>query len=251
MQNRIITTHLVAIFLSSLVLFSCDSNIGTKSDLVSEKSASSVSNLAISSISGAFEFSDGSLASNCFEYIDSSAYDNQGDGFYRISSSDHGELIVYCNMSIDGGGWTRVFNHDTTHGVFAVKTDALSSDPLTPSSTKYSILNQVDSLRSQVDFEFYMNWPSNGACELTPHHWKQSTDPTVTTELVGDYLQISGGTTNSNGQKGLCLSSTGSALIDGNCGHSYWWYAVGQTVTYGGGVPACNSGETATALYIR
>jgi hypothetical protein len=73
----------------------------------------------------------------------------------------------------------------------------------------------------------------------------------TSSETVSGYSLIGGNTRSVNGNPGLCLSSSPSALLDGNCGHSNWWYALGQVNIYQGGIPACGAIETQAKLYVR
>lgn len=242
------------LLLPLIIFVSCNESIGTKNSLIESNSKSISSALTIISLSGVYQLSSGDTLSSCYDYLQSSAYSSHGSGYYLVDIDGSGgvdPISVYCNMELDSGGWTRVFFHDTAQGVFTAKADATLADSTDPSSSMYSILNYIDSFRSTSDFEFYMRWPSNGPCELTPHHWTQSSNPTTTSEAVSGYVNISGGSTSSSGSKGLCLSSRPNTLLDGNCGHSSWWYAVGQTSLFSGGIPACRSGETIVELYVR
>jgi hypothetical protein len=60
---------------------------------------------------GSYKFSNGNYASNCKEYIDSSFYNNEGDGTYWVDPDGAGTIAafpIYCDMTTSAGGWALI-----------------------------------------------------------------------------------------------------------------------------------------------
>ncbi|WP_374078130.1 fibrinogen-like YCDxxxxGGGW domain-containing protein [Bdellovibrio bacteriovorus] len=168
-----------------------------------------------------------------------------GDGIYYIDTDGAGNnnppIPVYCDMTSDGGGWTRVFSHDIAGGYFANGAEAISYNPYFPTTTRYSILNKLESFRRSGKFEFRINWPG-----YTPRNWwTQTSNPT--SQAIAGYTAVSiGCSTNYWGGLEFNSNST-STLADGSVSHSNWFYAIGSYVGWGTptvGIPACDTVAT-------
>lgn len=77
-------------------------------------------------------WSDGSLATSCAGYRNPSApaqYSGSvGDGLYRIQPAGQAASTVFCDMSTDGGGWTRLNAEVASFSRVLTATDAVSTN---------------------------------------------------------------------------------------------------------------------------
>jgi len=176
------------------------------------------------------------------------------DGIYLVDPDGEGgidPLSVACDMTRDGGGWTRVFYHDIAGGYWAGSSDALERSKDDPTALRYSILSSLEAFRSpDGTLEMRIDWPDT-AC-AGRNIWRQTSNP-ANAPVAGyqpvsvDYTDFSWG--------GLELNSfNASSFIDGSVGIAWWFYAVGSTVAWADppGIPACSMTAAARVeLWVR
>lgn len=164
---------------------------------------------------------------------------------------------TYNTHASDGYTWVKIFSHDTTGGFFTSEAEALHTG--TPASKKYSILDEIDKLRTTDDtkYVFKLYYPETGQTNI----WKQSFKP------QDEYLADGNGTQQVRGYEAVSISMTGNywgglaksttsghTFIDGSINHGNWFYAIGSYSQWGTGpitIPGGNSESiTKVELYL-
>jgi hypothetical protein len=180
-------------------------------------------------------------------------------GLYLIQpDSSYQPFQVYCDMSIAGGGWTRVFYEDTSSNVFfnVNETERNKAAPMAP---QYAILGDLELFRQGGKFEFLMRWPGSVAWPFA-HQWTQTNNPVTDAPgaLPTGYISISTPYSAKNGWGGLQHSyDTKNNLLDGTINPSpqNWYYAVGTTYCWSGISSRCqpgpDEGVNIVELYVR
>eukprot|EP01043_Picozoa_sp_COSAG02_P028928 COSAG02_NODE_1778_length_10950_cov_7.595060_1_plen_2048_part_10 len=156
-------------------------------------------------------------------------------------------------------GWSLLFRQ-TAGNYPALPTDWLRVEP-SSNASDFSRLDELESWRSPSDGKFRLKlvWPQR-ASGPTSQEWKQTTNPVTAASQSGVVgyepvdVHYSPDRCQADGCRhwgGLERSSTNQnlALLDGSVSHSFWWFAVGTTQAFRGGIPGGDQVESQVELY--
>jgi hypothetical protein len=175
-------------------------------------------------------------------------------GVYEIDTDLSGPkapIEVYCDMDNNDGGWTQVFNHVSTSGMFADKAEALETNIADPQNDKYSILSKLEEFKRDGKLEFWLHYPDQDGID-GGNIWTQISNPA--TESINGYVSIRSDYTDMY-WGGLEKSDRVNTLIDGSVSHAWWFYAIGSNTQWGGtGTipgPLRNTGISKVKLFVK
>lgn len=145
--------------------------------------------------------------------------------------------------------WLRMYHHNNLSGT--VMWSSISQPILEGGIDdlhKQSILYSLENYRnSNNQFEFLLEYS-----DLSGYNrWVQTSNPLKTSESVSGYKKIKL-SWEDNGFKGLAKSNYGKTLLDGSVGSGNWFYSIGATQVWNGGIPGPNTSiKGSTDLWVR
>lgn len=147
---------------------------------------------------------------------------NDGFNIYGVCGAAHG-----VPSKIE---WKLLFRQ-TSPQLF--ESDMWSVNSNDPKADNFAVLDQLEHFRIDGAFTFKLRWPN----ALKDQIWRQKSNPVTDEGKVEGYEAVDA-PYNANGWGGL-RHGKGKSLLDGsaNMDSNYWYYAVGATQEWRGGIP--------------
>jgi hypothetical protein len=159
--------------------------------------------------------------------------------------------INYGKVSEDG--WVKVFRHKASGGYWSSSNSwaqVLKNNSTNPNADLYSQLYKIENMKIENEYILKMVLEGPSITNI----WAQTHNPLVdapTAATVPGYRAIDMDSS-ANSWGGLSRSDGGSAYIDGNPANSNWYYPLGQTGAWSGGIPATtSSGQSSLELWVK
>ena len=154
-------------------------------------------------------------------------------------------------MTTDGGGWTQLYDQDTTvpPGYLPTSSWASGVTNTAPNGGQFSILQMTSHFGQGGQWEFLLDWDDRDTSIM----WIQSEDPFVGRGTVTSILEIPANQTGEctgEGFSGLSAEFNGSSTLDGN-DNACWWWAVGTSAPWVGGIPAYHDSDNGELVAMR
>jgi hypothetical protein len=158
---------------------------------------------------------------------------------------------------IHGGGWTQLYDQDVTvlGGYLPPGTWAGGVTNTDPDGGQFSILQLTSDFSQGGVYEFLMDWNDDRTNFIK---WEQSEDPFVGR---GNVTIIDQSPTNQFGCEfifgGLFADGDGASTLDGATRIDCWFWAIGTSAAWLGGIPPYNRSDsgglvaTRTRLWVR
>lgn len=159
-----------------------------------------------------------------------------------------GDCNCACKSINDAGETcTDVLVFRQTAGTYLSKEAWKSVNPDDPENDNYSILDTLEDFRdASGKFEFTIKWPAHETPKY--NRWTQTSNPTY--EAVAGYSPVDVQHT-AQLWAGLEYNKGLQSLADGSVNNNWWYYAIGSTTPWGGGVPGADRAEAVVELYVH
>ncbi len=223
-------------------------------------SANDIKNLYLSS--GSVTKQGGLVSYDIVENFSANAKMQKNGVFVSKDFSERGYFgnTKYTTLP-DGSSWVRIFYHKNEGGTVLFK----SYDEIMYSNTenKYSRLKWLPDLKgSNSKYEFMLTYPIEFAGQY--NRWKQTNAPQstwmgnssstiVATGYEAIHIDWSDHYWGGLGRQNEGTQTITSTFIDGSIGHTNWFYAIGATSDWNGGIPGPKNGipVSETELWLR
>ena len=85
-------------------------------------------------------------------------------------------IDVYCEMSLAGGGWTKILTHRTASGLFTSRNQALLHNENSINEDLYSIISYLEKFKRNGKYEFWIHYPEIDMAD-EGNKWSQTSNP--------------------------------------------------------------------------
>ena len=125
----------------------------------------------------------------------------------------YAECVFQKIQSVMYSGYTKVFQHYTSGGLFTSYKDVGSRNPKNPRANLFSIFNQLEKYRGKNNkFRFKLCYPEHKLC----NEWYQSSNPYLESSIEGfEAIHLEFKTTGVTGRKWAGIGKYAKNMING------------------------------------